>query len=1074
MRNMAFITLILISLVTISSPYSSFGGFMAWEKVTSFSLENATWPSFNGASYSGSSPTSQTTKTEHSPLSSWTSQCPDPGVTIESSYSDILELLQRKFSLQIQNTSAGVLQLLKESYQSCCKGLKNFAENTILFLLRSVLKAWLTFLCGMGLGLFGILIIGFWPVMGLVLCLAITIALVRGCKWIFSEGLWPLIALPWKTFSMILSYKRSSHLKSDKGYEKLIEGFQDFSIPVENTPRSSSLLIIDKSREGPNHVGYGTCIRLVNGLDALILPTHLVGSDSYVASSRNGNMIALSDFSPLRTPNEKTDFAIYYGPPNWESKLGVKAATVKTARQLSKGPVSFYTFKDGQWTQKGAFISGVDGLFATTLSNTQPGHSGVGFYSGKTIVGIHSGHSIQHNYNKMIIIPDLPGLTCTDLVYESPLAREKLLAQQQMEALDREYQEELKEEERREVAAMKDFEEGLRRKGKKVWADEGYEILPTVPTSSELSVSPPHSPRLNRDSGTAHNKNRPKGRPHPAQYARFFRKHYEGHAGNNAGKDQCGGYCGGDQENGFESLGEGTSNPATATQERETWRKQQTEEFRKFFQTLYFWDQATRKTCTPPGFRFCGKIEHRYQAKEAKESGWGESLCSIYPALKEATQGFGWPEMGTEAELKSLNLQASRWLERAQSSKIPSDSQREHVIQRTTEAFSNVTSQSPQITLTETLLWENFMNDFRTAVQSLELDAGIGLPYVHYGLPTHRGWVEDKILLPVLAQLTFDRLKKMSEASFETLSPEELVKEGLCDPVRLFVKREPHKLSKLIEGRYRLIMSISLVDQLVARILFQDQNKLEIALWRAIPSKPGFGLSTDEQITDFVSCLSKQCGVSPEELIPSWEKFIVPTDCSGFDWSVSEWMLKDEMEVRNRLTRNATPLLRRLRACWLKCLCNSVLALTDGTMLAQVVPGVQKSGSYNTSSSNSRIRVMAAYHTGASWAMAMGDDALESPDGDLSVYKELGFKVEVSRQLEFCSHIFKSCNLAVPVNVGKMLYKLIHSYEPERGNLEVLAQYMQALFSTMHELRHDPELVADLISWLTPSGARKL
>nr|BDG82426.1 P1 protein [Cynanchum yellow mottle-associated virus] len=497
MRNMAFITLILISLVTISSPYSSFGGFMAWEKVTSFSLENATWPSFNGASYSGSSPTSQTTKTEHSPLSSWTSQCPDPGVTIESSYSDILELLQRKFSLQIQNTSAGVLQLLKESYQSCCKGLKNFAENTILFLLRSVLKAWLTFLCGMGLGLFGILIIGFWPVMGLVLCLAITIALVRGCKWIFSEGLWPLIALPWKTFSMILSYKRSSHLKSDKGYEKLIEGFQDFSIPVENTPRSSSLLIIDKSREGPNHVGYGTCIRLVNGLDALILPTHLVGSDSYVASSRNGNMIALSDFSPLRTPNEKTDFAIYYGPPNWESKLGVKAATVKTARQLSKGPVSFYTFKDGQWTQKGAFISGVDGLFATTLSNTQPGHSGVGFYSGKTIVGIHSGHSIQHNYNKMIIIPDLPGLTCTDLVYESPLAREKLLAQQQMEALDREYQEELKEEERREVAAMKDFEEGLRRKGKKVWADEGYEILPTVPTSSELSVSPPHSPRLN-------------------------------------------------------------------------------------------------------------------------------------------------------------------------------------------------------------------------------------------------------------------------------------------------------------------------------------------------------------------------------------------------------------------------------------------------------------------------------------------------------------------------------------------------------------------------------------------------
>lgn len=68
---------------------------------------------------------------------------------------------------------------------------------------------------------------------------------------------------------------------------------------------------------------------------------------------------------------------------------------------------------------------------------------------------------------------------------------------------------------------------------------------------------------------------------------------------------------------------------------------------------------------------------------------------------------------------------------------------------------------------------------------------------------------------------------------------------------------------------------------------------------------------------------------------------------------------------------------------------------------------------------------MCAKYAGASWAIAMGDDALESVDTDLSVYKDIGLKVEVSGQLEFCFHIFEKPDLAIPVNVGKMLYKLI-------------------------------------------------
>nr|AUQ23139.1 RNA-dependent RNA polymerase [Cereal yellow dwarf virus RPV] len=177
-------------------------------------------------------------------------------------------------------------------------------------------------------------------------------------------------------------------------------------------------------------------------------------------------------------------------------------------------------------------------------------------------------------------------------------------------------------------------------------------------------------------------------------------------------------------------------------------------------------------------------------------------------------------------------------------------------------------------------------------------------------------------------------------------------------------------------------------------------------------------------------------------------------------------MLPDDMEVRNRLTIDCNELTRHLRAVWLQGISNSILCLSDGTMLSQVKPGVQKSGSYNTSSTNSRIRVMAACHCGASWAIAMGDDALEAPDTDLSKYKDLGFKVEVSKELEFCSHVFKSPTLAIPVNANKMLYRLIHGYNPECGNAEVIVNYLNAASSVLHELRHDQELCALLQTWL--------
>ena len=49
------------------------------------------------------------------------------------------------------------------------------------------------------------------------------------------------------------------------------------------------------------------------------------------------------------------------------------------------------------------------------------------------------------------------------------------------------------------------------------------------------------------------------------------------------------------------------------------------------------------------------------------------------------------------------------------------------------------------------------------------------------------------------------------------------------DPIKVFVKQEPHKMSKIKQERYRLISGVSLVDTLVDRLLLQwlAQNVVE-------------------------------------------------------------------------------------------------------------------------------------------------------------------------------------------------------------------------------------------------------
>lgn len=302
----------------------------------------------------------------------------------------------------------------------------------------------------------------------------------------------------------------------------------------------------------------------------------------------------------------------------------------------------------------------------------------------------------------------------------------------------------------------------------------------------------------------------------------------------------------------------------------------------------------------------------------------------------------------------------------------------------------------------------------------------------------------------VLIDLVYQRLAKLADMP-QNLTALEMVEQGYTDPVRLFVKNELHSQSKMEEGRMRLIMATSIVDQLVERVLHGAQNRLEIQQVAEgkmeCPSMPGMGLH-DEGL---------------RYLIARVRRFFIPvsTDVSGWDWGVQGWMLDMDVECRVRLTGADYTLARIMRARQ-SCLGLSVLVASDGVVYLQNHPGVMKSGSYLTSSTNSRMRVMLSQLAGVDAIMVMGDDAVEEyTPGAVNAYAGLGVNIKMyqssslSEGVEFCAH---------------QLRDTVEGCVPERG-IRMLAGFLQKkprdsqhanelLCAFEYDLRHDPSLQA--------------
>lgn len=331
------------------------------------------------------------------------------------------------------------------------------------------------------------------------------------------------------------------------------------------------------------------------------------------------------------------------------------------------------------------------------------------------------------------------------------------------------------------------------------------------------------------------------------------------------------------------------------------------------------------------------------------------------------------------------------------------------------------------------------------------MDSSPGYPWVMLGSTNEEVLKNNGLLVWDCVETRMTYIRDNFER-IQTMSPEELVKFGVCDPVKIFIKKEPHSSKKVATGMYRIIASVSICDQIVTRLTAFRQNKAEIANWRTCPSKPGLGLN-DQGLAILAARF--------KEILTRHN--LMETDVSSWDWTVQDWELRMDAKARNKLAgKSDDSTFGKLNLVHAYVVANSVFVTCDGAMFAQVIPGGQLSGCYNTSSTNSRMRVllsMVSRHMLDPMLTiefsknvdveSMGDDTVEAEVPGIKVIMEdLGHivkQVAIRTQLaglEFCSQTFREDGTAYPTDPHKTFFRYLSHPVDDSNYPAYMAQLM--------------------------------
>jgi len=417
----------------------------------------------------------------------------------------------------------------------------------------------------------------------------------------------------------------------------------------------------------------------------------------------------------------------------------------------------------------------------------------------------------------------------------------------------------------------------------------------------------------------------------------------------------------------------------------------------------------------------------------------------LRPGLLE----YGWPSRTAQAEKASFKLQCDKFIEDGE---VPSDQERKAIIDEVNRSYIRH-------------ILPDYLQKYDRNLWSLEIDklkthikpqASPGVPYAMCGLQNEQvfDWLGESF-----NDIVLDRIETRLRfgSSIKSFDRKERIDLGICDPVRIFVKGEPHKLKKLEEGRVRLIMSVSLVDKIIEMLLSRHLHKLEIANWYHIPSKPGIGFTpamNEIVYTDIAS--------SPN---------MAYTDISGWDWSCKTWLMEDAVKAKILLCDNPSLDWSTLVLSEFYIESESVYQFSDGEMVTPNFKGIVNSGKYKTSRDNSWMRVCLATHVGSKKVIANGDDTVESyVDDAVAKYLKLGWRLKdyqkVKDGFEFCSRWYQA-GASYPLNCDKVLMNLLYTspkneFEKEMYMLQFIDQLefhpeFPQLMELLSEVNYGPD-----------------
>lgn len=280
-----------------------------------------------------------------------------------------------------------------------------------------------------------------------------------------------------------------------------------------------------------------------------------------------------------------------------------------------------------------------------------------------------------------------------------------------------------------------------------------------------------------------------------------------------------------------------------------------------------------------------------------------------------------------------------------------------------------------------------------------------------------------------------------------------------CDPIYLFVKPEPHKLSK--KDRKRVISSVSILDQIIDHMLFDGFN---------------------QAIVDNSLEGSAKVGWTP--LVGGWKMFPLPgvsIDKKAFDWTVNPWLLECCLKVRANTCTTQGELFDR----WLElakwrysCLFQQPrFVLPNGEILEQKQPGVMKSGSVLTIVDNCIMQLVLHFRTlteihpeehwddQVDWFWCLGDDTRQAEPRNLAKYLdklgEFCIVKEWTRNPEFAGYRFGPGGVMEPLYKGKHAFNLYHASPKIEEDLAVA-------YSLLYHRSRERDSVRKILGFLGP------